>query len=70
VVGQLLLEVGELAGALRHGQLPVVHDRDPGRVVAAVLQPPQTVDHDVLRPLGPDVADDPAHGGSLYGFRC
>ena len=36
---------------------------DAGGVVAAVLQPPQALDHDVLGLLGPDVPDDSAHGG-------
>ena len=38
---------------------------DPGRVIAAVLellQPPQQV---LLDRAGPDVSDDPAHGGGL-----
>ena len=34
----------------------------PGGVVAAVLQPPQALDHDALRLLVPDIAHDSAHG--------
>ena len=46
------------------------HQRDPGRVVAAVLQPAQALQDDVERPvaglLGPDVPDDSAHGPRVY----
>ena len=47
-VGERLLEVGELAGPLLRGDAAVVDQRDPGRVVAAVLQPAEPLDHDVL----------------------
>ena len=56
-----VFEVRQLAGAPAQLDRAVVHDRDAGRVVAAILEPPQAVDehrHDVL---GSDVADDPAH---------
>ena len=39
----------------------------PGGVVAAVLQPAQTLDHDVASLLLADVPHDPAHGRSVYG---
>ena len=58
-----LLEVRQLAGAAAQVDRAVADDRDAGRVVAAVLEPPQPVDedgHDVLRS---DVADDSAHDG-------
>ena len=61
-VAKSRLQVHELADGAHHAQLPVLEHRDAGRVVAAVLEPAQSVEHDVLRPLlGSHVADDPAH---------
>ena len=52
VVRDRLLEVGELAGPLvARRSCPSVDQRDPGGVVAAVLQAPQPLDDDVLRLL-------------------
>jgi hypothetical protein len=65
-VGDRLLEVGELAGLLRDRQRRVGDDGDAGRVVAAVLQPAQAVEHHVLGLPGPDVTHDPAHGRRVY----
>ena len=42
---------------------------DPGRVVAAVLQPAQALDHHPLGLLRSDVPDDSAHGRGLYRRR-
>ena len=47
----------------------VGHERDPGGVVAAVLQPAQALDHDVLGLLVADVPDDSAHGPRVYRRR-
>ena len=60
-----LLEVGQLARPLVRGDRPVVDQGDAGRVVAAVLQSPQPLDHDVARLLAADVPDDSAHARSL-----
>ena len=49
VLGEGLLEVGQLAGLLVGEELAVAHERDAGGVVTAVLEPSQTLDHDVLR---------------------
>ena len=46
---------------------PSVHQRDPGGVVAAVLQPPQALDDDVLSLLVADVPHDAAHGPESIG---
>ena len=54
------LELAQLARALAHGE-SAVHDRDARRVVAAVLEPPETLDDDGERLVGPHVADDAAH---------
>ena len=62
VLGQGRLEVGELAGALLGHQLAVADQRDSSRVVAAVLEPPQTLDHDPQGRLLPHVPHDAAHG--------
>ena len=71
LVGERLLEVGELAGALapRDGRRRD-DERDPGGVVAAVLQPAQALDDDVLSLLVPDVPHDAAHGPRVYRRRC
>ena len=59
------LEVGELAGAAPDVDARAVDDRDAGRVVAAVFEPPQPLDQDGNDLLGADVADDAAHESSL-----
>ena len=43
LVGEDLLQVGQLAGLLRRAQLPVSDDRDACGVVAPVLQPAQAL---------------------------
>ena len=45
----------------------VADDGDAGRVVAAVLQPPQPVEHDPQRRPGADVSHDSTHGRKLSG---
>ena len=55
----------------RRSQRAVRDHRDPGGVVAAVLQPPQALDDDGHRVPRSDVADDAAHGRlSASGRRC
>ena len=61
-LGQHLLQVGQLAGLLLGQQLAVADDRDAGRVVAAVLQPPQSVEHDAERRARAGVTHDSTHG--------
>ena len=48
---------------------PSCDQRDAGGVVAAVLQPAQPLDHDVLRLLLADVPHDSAHGPRVYRRR-
>ena len=68
-VGEFLVEVLDPAGLLRDLQRAVAaDDRDPGRVVAAVLQAAQALDDDVERRPGADVADDAAHDRGVYGL--
>ena len=55
------LETRELAGAAAQLDRAVAHDRDAGRVVAAILETPQPVDQDRKDLLVADVADDAAH---------
>ncbi len=59
--------LASLPARLRHA-MPAVGDQgDPGGVVAAVLQPPQALDDDVLRLLVADVPHDAAHGPESIG---
>ena len=61
-IGDRGLEVGELAGLLLDEQVAgLVDEGDPGRVVAAVLEPLEPLDQDRARLAGPGVADDSAH---------
>ena len=66
-VGQRLVEVRQLAGALLRGDLAVVDQSDARGVVAAVLQPAETVDHHALGLLRSDVPDDSTHGRHSTG---
>ena len=59
------LQVGELAGLLPDLQLTAGDHRDAGRVVAAVLQPPQPLDHDLQGLLRPHIAHDSTHDPRL-----
>src|SRR5215475_1703964 len=54
-------EVAEGADGADVLELVVLAQRDPGRVVAAVLEPAQTLEQERLRLPRPDVADDSAH---------
>ena len=61
VGGDDVLEVRQLAGAAPQVDRAVAHDRDAGRVVAAILELPQPVDQDRDDVLRSDVSDDPTH---------
>ena len=59
------LEIAELPGGAPDVQLAVaVDDRDPGAVVAAVLELAKPLDQDLDGVLRSDVSDDPAHATS------
>ncbi len=61
-VGDRRLQVGELAGLLLDEEIAgVVDERDAGRVVAAVLEPPQAFDEDRSRRSRTSVTNDAAH---------
>ena len=61
-IGDRGREVRELAGLLLDEQVAVlVDERNPGRVIPAVLEPLQPFDEDRARLAGTRVADDPAH---------
>ena len=65
-VGDRGLEVDQLAGPLLDEQVTgVVDEGDPGRVVAAVLEPLEPFDEDGPRLPGTGVTDDAAHGVCL-----
>ncbi len=49
---------------------PASIEGDPGGVVAAVLQPPQALDHHALGRLRTHVSDDSAHGRGVYRQAC
>ena len=60
------LEIGELAGLLLDEQVAaVVDERDPGRVIAAVLQAFQPFHQDGAGLPGPRIANDAAHTRGL-----
>jgi hypothetical protein len=62
LVGEELVEIGELAGLLRGDHPVTVDQRDAGGVVAAVLEASQAAhDHVESRAMA-HVADDSAHG--------
>ncbi len=65
LVGEHLLEVGELARALAPRDRAIGHQRDPGGVVSAVLEASQALDD--LRLLVADVPHDPAHARESTG---
>jgi methyl coenzyme M reductase gamma subunit len=58
-----LLQLGDLPGFLAHQQVAVLGHGDPGRVVAAVLQPLEPLDEQRRDLLVADVSHDPAHVG-------
>ena len=59
-------EVSDLVGVLDRRDVAVrVDDRDPGRVVAPVLETAKAVEQDRCCGTGAGVADDAAHGTSL-----
>jgi hypothetical protein len=68
ILADQLLQIGQLPGPLPYGERlrGSVDQGDPGRVVAAVLHPPQPLDHDLLSRTTADVAHDPAHSDSSY----
>jgi len=56
------LEISQLAGGAANIELAVVADHcDPGRIIAAVLEPPQAVEDQWNNALGPDITDNSAH---------
>ena len=61
VDGEDVLEARQLARAATQLDVAVLDDCDTSRVVAAVLEPPQSVDEDWKNFLVADVADDAAH---------
>ena len=53
-----LLEVRQLAGAAPPVDLSIAHHRDASRIVAAVLQPTESIDQDGNDFLWPEVSDN------------
>src|SRR5919205_62683 len=67
LVGEDLLQVGQLAGLLRRRLPTVSEDGDARRVVPPVLQPAQTLQDDVQGVLQADVSHDAAHSHEVTG---
>ena len=66
-LGQRLGQVAHPAGLLGHLDPATAQDRDPRRVVAAVLEAREPLEHDGSGVLAADVADDSTH---LLGLPC
>ena len=62
------LEVGQLARAPPHVDAVGADDGDACRVVAAILEPAQAVEHHRDDVLLTDITDDAAHGASWCGL--
>jgi len=61
-VGERRGEIGELAGLLLDEESALlIHERDPGRIVAAILETAQAFQEDRARGAGSGIADDAAH---------
>ena len=60
-----LLQVREVADRADVLEPVVFEERDPGRVVAAELEPLEAGDQQILGGAASDVTDDPAHAGLL-----
>src|SRR5688500_5016505 len=60
-LGMRLLQRGQVTHAARQVQPLFGNRHHPRRVIPAVLEPPQTADHDLPRCLAPDVTHDAAH---------
>ena len=63
------LEPRQFAGAAPELDRPVADERHARRVIAAILEPPQSVDENRQHFALPDVADDSAHLASPVGTR-
>ena len=63
-----VLQLAEVAHRADLGELPVLHERKAGGVIAAVLEPLEAVQEDRLCHPGSDVSDDPAHRLNIPRF--
>src|SRR5262245_12409724 len=63
---EVALELGDLASRLVQLEPAARHDRDPGRIVAAVLEAMQPGEQDGDGVLAPDVADDATHARTPF----
>ena len=55
-------EIAQLADVATDRDLAILDDRDAGRIVAAILQPPQAFQDDLGRVARANITDDPTHG--------
>src|SRR5262245_40648390 len=57
-----VFKVPQLPARAPHLQFPLgINQRDSGRIVAAIFQPPKPFDNDRQRRLSSHVSDDPTH---------
>ena len=62
-----LFQIAQLALGAAHLQpFAVAGNRDAGRVIAAILQPPQAVDDDRHHPLLPNITDNATHSSAPW----
>src|SRR5580704_6109636 len=61
LLGQPHFEIAELAFGTTAGQVAGLQRRDPGRVIAAVFQPLQSIHHAARDRLAAQDTDDSAH---------
>ena len=66
-----LFQVAQLAFGAAHLQaFAVAGDRDAGRIIAAILQPPQAIDDDRHNPLLPYITNNAAHSSTPWVQTC
>src|SRR5438093_8026029 len=68
LAGHSFLQIGQLAHAPAHLNLPIPQDRDAGRIVPAILQTLEAIQEDGDCILLPDISDDAAHPLILLSF--
>src|SRR3546814_8110782 len=61
VIAKRLDQIVELSFGPAALDMPVDDGRDAGRIIAAILQPPQSLDQTLRDLAGPHYADDSAH---------
>jgi hypothetical protein len=68
IITKQRLQILELAFGPPHTELAVGHQSDASRVIAAVLQPPKTVEEKGATLSGPNVSNDATHADLPVAF--